>query len=43
MGVIKRATRDVDCLDPILPDAIKDASRQFARERPDLGLNEDWS
>ena len=42
MGVIERVTDDVDCLDPVMPDAIKDAARRFALERSDLGLKEAW-
>jgi hypothetical protein len=42
LGIIKRTTKDVDCLEPALPDDIKDTSRRFASERPDLGLSVDW-
>ncbi len=42
LGIIKRATRDVDCLDPVLPEAVKVAARRFALERRDLQLDENW-
>lgn len=42
MGVITRATKDVDCLFPEIPDAIKQASRDFARENPTLDLPDNW-
>jgi len=39
MDVITRATRDVDFLDPLIPEDIKMASIQFARQNLDLKLN----
>lgn len=42
LGIIQRTTKDVDCLDPVIPAEIKNASRSFARQFPELGLNEDW-
>ena len=32
MGVIDRATQDVDCLDPDIPEAIRSASADFSRK-----------
>jgi hypothetical protein len=43
MEVLDRVTQDVDCLDPKLPEDIKRASVDFARERSaDLALKENW-
>ncbi len=42
MGVITRATKDIDCLFPEIPDDIKQASRDFARENPALELIDAW-
>jgi len=44
MGVIDRATQDVDCLDPDIPREILDASVAFAQtyEGPGAPLREDW-
>ena len=42
MGVITRTTKDVDCLCPEIPDEIKQASRDFARENPSLDLIDTW-
>ena len=42
MGIIKRTTKDVDCLDPDIPDPVKQASKIFALEHPNLGLDENW-
>ena len=43
MEVLDRATQDVDCLDPTIPDDIKQASITFAAETAvDLALKEDW-
>jgi hypothetical protein len=39
LGVIDRATRDVDCLDPHISSIIKDASIEFAQLE---GLDQDW-
>jgi len=39
LGVISRATEDVDCLDPRIPPPIKAASVEFSRGH---GLKEDW-
>lgn len=42
MGVITRATKDMDCLFPEIPDEIKQASQDFARENPALDLVDNW-
>ncbi len=44
MGVIARATQDLDCLDPSIPEAVKRASREFAKSYsgPAAPLKEDW-
>ncbi len=44
MGVIDRATQDVDCLDPDIPREILDASVAFAQTYAGTGapLREDW-
>ena len=39
MGLINRATRDVDCLDPEIDKRIKVASIEFARME---GIDENW-
>jgi len=39
LGVTTRQTRDCDVLDPLLPDAIVGASREFAREQRAAGLD----
>jgi hypothetical protein len=38
MDVIDRKTKDIDCLDPDIPEEIKSASVEFARARTDLAL-----
>ena len=40
MGVVDRTTEDVDCLFPIIPDAIKQASLDFAHAYPDFYLTD---
>lgn len=44
MGVIDRATQDVDCLDPDIPEPIRAASVDFARtyRGPGAPLQEGW-
>jgi len=44
MGVIERATQDVDCLEPDLPEEILRDSREFAigYKGPASPLREDW-
>jgi hypothetical protein len=42
MDVIDRKTKDIDCLDPDIPEEIKSASVEFARARTDLALWERW-
>ena len=42
MGVIDRATKDVDCLDPHIPPDIKKASIEFAKANPHFKLIEHW-
>jgi hypothetical protein len=42
MGTINRATRDVDCLAPPIPEEIKEAAADFAKATPALGLARDW-
>ncbi len=42
LGIVTRTTKDVDCLFPEIPDAIKQASKDFARENPSLDLIDNW-
>lgn len=44
MGIVDRATADVDCLAPIIPADIKEASQRFAKsyKGPDGPLHADW-
>jgi hypothetical protein len=44
LGVISRATKDCDILDPPLPPPIVEAARTFAAElrRRGEGLQDDW-
>ena len=44
MGVIERATEDVDCLEPTLPKEIKSAAEEFRTEYKGEGapLKEEW-
>lgn len=43
LKVTSRATRDVDCLDPEIPEAVKNASVQFAHHYArQFGLADDW-
>jgi hypothetical protein len=39
-GTIDRPTKDLDCLDPEIPEEIREAAAEFARGRP--GLWERW-
>lgn len=41
-GIVQRATRDVDCLAPPVPEAVKEAARAFVRDRPETGLDAEW-
>ena len=44
LDIIDRRTRDCDVLDPRIPDEIKRASIEFARQKSEKGhdLPEDW-
>jgi hypothetical protein len=44
LGVTNRQTRDLDILDPLLPEEISEAARGFARQLRDTGLSlaDDW-
>ncbi len=44
MGVVDRATKDVDCLEPRIPEDVVEASREFARSPAGaaMSLREDW-
>lgn len=42
LKVINRATQDVDCLDPLVSDAVKKASIAFTEVYPELRLGQDW-
>ena len=44
MGVIERATRDLDCLDPDIPEKIKEASMEFLETDKEyaIALKKDW-
>jgi hypothetical protein len=39
LGIINRATKDLDCLDPSIPDEIKQAAKDFSKP---AGLDPDW-
>lgn len=43
LGVISRATRDVDVLEPQIPEGIRNAARAFAKMHPELNVDEQWS
>jgi hypothetical protein len=42
LGIVDRQTKDVDCLDPKIPQNIKAASVEFSKLYPELKLQEDW-
>lgn len=42
MGVTSRLTKDIDCLDPVIPAAIKQAAQDFRTDNPSLRLWENW-
>lgn len=42
LDITDRKTKDVDCLDPEIPEEIKAASQKFAQQRGDLALDADW-
>jgi len=42
LDISSRKTKDVDCLDPEIPEVIKIASKEFANKRVDLLLNINW-
>lgn len=42
LDISSRKTKDVDCLDPDIPEEIKIASKEFATKRPDLALDINW-
>lgn len=42
LDISSRKTKDVDCLDPLIPQDIKIASQKFAADRPDLELDLNW-
>lgn len=44
MGLIERATVDVDCLAPTIPTRVQEAARKFAKsyKGPDSPLHGDW-
>lgn len=42
LNVSSRKTKDVDCLDPEIPENIKLASKEFAIKRPDLAVDINW-
>ena len=42
LDISSRKTRDVDCLDPEIPEEIKVASKEFATKRSDLALDINW-
>ncbi len=42
LDISSRKTRDVDCLDPEIPEEIKEASKKFAILRTDLELDQNW-
>lgn len=42
LEISSRKTKDVDCLDPEIPEEIKKASKEFAEKRSDLALDTNW-
>jgi hypothetical protein len=42
MGLVNRLTKDIDCLDPVIPDEIKLAALNFRLDNPQLHLWENW-
>jgi len=42
LDISSRKTKDVDCLDPTIPKEIKNASKEFAKQRIDLEIGIDW-
>ncbi len=42
MGLISRLTKDIDCIDPLIPDTIKQAALDFRADNPSLRLWENW-
>ncbi|MCC8166857.1 MAG: hypothetical protein LIQ31_12075 [Planctomycetes bacterium] len=42
MGLTSRFTKDIDCLDPVLPEEIKQAAQDFRNENSTLHLWENW-
>lgn len=42
LDISSRKTRDVDCLDPEIPEKIKIASKEFATKRLDFALDISW-
>lgn len=42
LDISSRKTKDVDCLDPEIPNEIKLASQDFAKQRTDLDLDSNW-
>lgn len=42
LNISSRKTKDVDCLDPEIPEEIKKASQEFARKRSDLAIDVNW-
>ncbi len=42
LDISSRKTKDVDCLDPEIPEEIKTASREFSTKRSDLALDINW-
>jgi hypothetical protein len=42
MEVVDRKTKDIDCLDPEIPEVIKKASQEFAREKREFLLDDNW-
>jgi Nucleotidyltransferase of unknown function (DUF6036) len=42
LDISSRKTKDVDCLDPEIPKAIKLASKEFALKTPELDLDIEW-
>lgn len=42
MDVVDRKTKDIDCLDPEIPQEVKEASKDFARLFREHLLDENW-
>jgi hypothetical protein len=42
MDIISRKTKDVDLLDPVIPENIKQLSVEFSKQYPEFDLDSNW-